>query len=167
MAKRQLGKKLHLSGFLVFTAYSNDMKKINFCFKVYTFTSKVRLKIWLEFRNAWATILMKWHKFICLVQVWFFLTYSKRDFSLCEMCCWDHLQNNNTEENSEQERKKRNLPCLNVGILLCGRQDFLFLLWIQYNFWKLCLSDSIKYTYNGCYVLKCGTYRHVADFSLL
>lgn len=44
MAKRQLGKKLHLSGFLVFTAYSNDVKKLTFVSKYILLLVRLGLK---------------------------------------------------------------------------------------------------------------------------
>lgn len=63
----------------------------------------------------------------------------QKEISPSEMCCWDHSKKN-TEENVAQERKKRNVPCLNVGLPLCGGQDCFFLLRIRYNFRKSCLT---------------------------
>lgn len=155
----------------MFTAHSNDVKKSIFDSKYILLLVRLDLKIWLKFRNARATILMKWHKFICHVRIWFPLTCSERDFSLWNVLLRPLKKILTLKKMlSKKEREKRNPSCLNVGILLGGRQGCPFLSWRQYNFWKLCLSHSIKYKCNACYVLKCGTYqdrRVNEDFSLL
>lgn len=68
-----------------------------------------------------------------------------KEISHSEMCYWDHLKRN-TEENVEQESKKRNFPCLNVGMPLCGGQDCFSLLWIQFDFPKSHLTPLSRNT---------------------